>query len=223
MTTVAIIPARGGSKGLTNKNITLLCGKPLICYVIEALLKANKVDHVAVTSDSDQILQIAHEVDQSVIRIKRPNKVSSDSCLSETALVHAINFLEGQNINFDRILFVQATSPLTESSDFDNLILSLNGHDSAAFYVDDYGFFFELDDMNKPRSPRQLRKPRKREAGNAWAFLKKGFIKAESRLFGRIALCRLDSPKELEIDTKADLNLIESIIEARGGYIHSSD
>ena len=89
------------------------------------------------------------------------------------------------------------------------------GHDSAAFFVEDYGFFFELDNMKKPRTPRQLRKPRKREAGNAWAFLKKGFIKSESRLFGRIALCRLDPPKELEIDVKADLNLVESIIKAR--------
>lgn len=212
MTTVAIIPARGGSKGIKNKNIIDLVGKPLIAYVLEALVAAKEVDHIAVTSDSQQILNIVREIDRSVIGIKRPDKLSGDTCTSETALLHAISILEDQDLCFDHVLFAQATSPLTKSTDFDNLLQNLKGHDSAAFYVDDYGFFFDLDDMSQPRMPRQSRTPRKREAGNAWAFSKNGFKESASRLFGRIALCRLDQPKEIEIDDLADLYITESIL-----------
>ena len=215
MATVAIIPARGGSKGIKNKNIVDLVGKPLIAYVIEALVAAKEVDYIAVTSDSEQILNTAREIEESVIGIKRPDQLSGDTCTSETALLHAILMLEQQGISFDSVLFVQATSPLTESEDFDNLLRSLKGHDSAAFYVEDYCFFFGLDDMTKPRVPRQSRTPRKREAGNAWAFYKNVFKDSESRLFGRVALCKLGQPKEIEIDEPADLYFIESILLRR--------
>lgn len=213
MSTVAIIPARGGSKGIKNKNIVDLAGKPLIAYALEALASAKEVDYIAVTSDSSQILAAAYEINQSVIRIKRPPELSADDCTSETAILHAIGVLEQEAICFDRILFVQATSPLTESADYDNLLRHLDGHDSAAFYVEDYGFFFEIDDMTTPRMPRQSRSPRLREAGNAWAFTKNGFQKSKTRLFGNIATCRLSPPKELEIDDHADLELLESILK----------
>ena len=215
MTTLAIIPARGGSKGIKNKNIVDLAGKPLISYSIEALLKSNEVDYIAVSSDSEKILNTALEIEQSVIPIIRPESISGDSCTSESAILHSISAIEEKGISFDRTLFVQATSPLTESIDFDNLLKSLIGHDSAAFYVEDYGFYFDLDDMNTPRLPRQRRTPRKREAGNAWAFLTSGFKNFQSRLFGDIALCKLDPPKDLEIDEPSDLDLISSIVIQR--------
>ena len=66
--------------------------------------------------------------------------------------------------------------------------------------------------LHNPRLPRQGREPRKREAGNAWSFSEKGFLKHKTRLLGDIALCRLDYPRELEIDTLSDLSVIESIM-----------
>ena len=216
MGVVAIIPARGGSKGIKDKNITNLGGVPLIAHVITTLLNSKKVDHIAVTSNSEKILEIARKIEKSVICIKRPYDISGDTCISETALLHAINAIERQGISFDRVLFVQATSPLTESKDIDYLLQKLNGHDSAAFYVEDYGHFFELDEMKGPRLPRQNRVPRKREAGNAWAFYKEGFKQSKSRLFGNVALAKLDQPKELEIDEAADLDIVEILLRWRG-------
>ena len=74
-----------------------------------------------------------------------------------------------------------------------------------AFYIEDYGFFFDYHDMTSPRIPRQGREPLKRECGNAWAFNKNGFLASKSRLFGRIDLCKIKHPREVEIDEPEDL------------------
>ena len=100
----------------------------------------------------------------------------------------------------------------------DRLIGKLEeGNDSAAFYVEDYGFFFGEDDMLNPRTPRQFRIPRRREAGNAWAFETHGFMKHLSRLFGKVGLCKIDYPKNLDVDFYADLKVISYLLSERGG------
>jgi CMP-N-acetylneuraminic acid synthetase len=208
----AIIPARGGSKGIVNKNISILGGRPLIYYALEACKKTKEIGTIVVTTDSNLIESTVLEKYPDTVIIRRPDKLSNDSATSEDALLHAIKVLDSQSSNLDKILFVQATSPLTLSRDLSQLIYMLEKHDSAAFYTEDYGFFFDLDDLHNPRLPRQQREPRKREAGNAWAFSKKGFLKHKTRLFGDIALCKLDYPSELEIDTPSDLSVIESIM-----------
>ena len=114
----------------------------------------------------------------------------------------------------ENILFVQATSPLSESGDFSNMLRALEAYDSVGFYSEDFGFFFDRDDLTKPRLPRQQRLPLKREAGNAWAFKKNGFVKNKSRLFGEIGLCEIDYLKALEIDEPADLELIGCVLNS---------
>ena len=111
------------------------------------------------------------------------------------------------------ILFVQSTSPLTDNKDFSSILKILKNKDSAMFYTEDYGHFFEIDDMRKPRIPRQQRKPLTREAGNAWAFDKKGFLKYKSRLFGNIGLCKIDFVKSYEIDEVEDLLLMKCLMQ----------
>jgi N-acylneuraminate cytidylyltransferase len=217
MSIIAIIPARGGSKGIKNKNIIDLNGKPLIYYTLNTLLNTPKIDRVAVSTDDTKIISAIRDLFGAMIDIiQRPTEISGDTTPSEPVISHALE----NNQNYEHILFAQCTSPLTEEKDFTALIQKIEeGYDSTAFYINDYSFFFDIDDqeIRSIRKPRQERKPRKREVGNGWAFSIQGFLKHKCRLFGRIGLCEIQPPKHLEIDTPEDLNLIKIILRGPNG------
>jgi len=212
--TVAIIPARGGSKGIPHKNIKLLLGKPLINYLVEVCINTPEINSVVVSTDSDEIKK-AVNVYKEVIIIDRPKELATDNSTSEEAVLHAIEILEKDKQIYDTVLFAQATSPLTEPNDFSKLIKKINeeSYDSSVFYVEDFGFFFGLDDVFTPRLPRQVRTPKKRETGNGWAFTKEGFLRHKCRLFGDIGLCKIEYPKNLEIDSYHDLYIVERLLQ----------
>ena len=111
----AIIPARGGSKGIPNKNIINFCGKPLIAWSILQALAVEKISSVWVTSDSEEILEIAQSY--GALAIKRPSEISGNDASSESAWLHAINYIEGLGKKIDLVIGMQATSPLRASSD----------------------------------------------------------------------------------------------------------
>ena len=213
MKNIAIIPARGGSVGIPDKNIVNLNGKPLIYYSLKACHNTVEIDHVVVTTDSNKIASIVGELFPKTIVVKRPASLADNMSTSEEALLHCIKEIDKQINNVENIIFVQATSPLTDSTDLSKLIETLCNHDSAAFYIDDYGFFFDFHDMTLPRIPRQGREPLKKECGNAWAFNKDGFLASKSRLFGRINLCKIEHPKEVEIDEPEDLISISCLMK----------
>ena len=85
---IAIIPARGGSKGIKNKNIILFCDKPLIAHTIEQAKSSKFINEVYVTSDSKEILEISEKFGAKTIQ--RPVEISDDFSSSESALIHAI-------------------------------------------------------------------------------------------------------------------------------------
>lgn len=119
---IAIIPARGGSKGLPGKNIRKLCGKPLIAWSIEAGLESQYIDEVMVTTDSEEIAGIANEFGATVPFI-RPTELATDTATSFDTVKHAIDFYQNQlNKTFDYIVLLEPTSPLRESGDIDEMI-----------------------------------------------------------------------------------------------------
>jgi len=213
---IAIIPARGGSKGIKDKNIISVSGKPLIYYSLEACMNAKEIDVTVVTTDSDLIKSVVLNKYPDTVIIQRPDFLSNDTATSEEALLHAIPLLQKDYESIDKIVFVQATSPLTSSLDLSNLLDNLSYFDSSVFYVDDFCTFFDfesdVDLMKKPRKPRQERTPRRREVGNAWAFRADDFMKYKARLFGNIGLCKIESPRDFEIDEPSDLLVIEAIM-----------
>jgi CMP-N,N'-diacetyllegionaminic acid synthase len=111
MSNVAIIPARAGSKGIINKNIALLCGKPLIQYSIEIALHSPSIDYVLVTSDSQNILDIAKNFGKRVITILRPANLATDDSGSAGVVEHAADHLSGMGIYIEFIVLLQPTSP----------------------------------------------------------------------------------------------------------------
>lgn len=113
---LAVIPARGGSKGIKNKNIVELDGKPLIAYTIESAIEAGVFDKVIVSTDSEEIARIAEKYGAE-IPFLRPDDISGDAISSDAVLLHAIDYFEGRNIRFDAICKLQPTSPLRTKDD----------------------------------------------------------------------------------------------------------
>ena len=116
MKTIAVIPARGGSKRLPGKNIKMLCGKPMIAYAIEEAKKSRLIDNVFVTSDSDEILSIAK--DYGVGIIKRPDELARDNTSAEDTIKHALKTVGYEAV----IVYLPPTSPLRTVKDIDKCI-----------------------------------------------------------------------------------------------------
>jgi len=158
-----VIPARGGSKGIPRKNIIDFCGKPLLAWTIEQCLEADDVNDVWVSSDNDEILDVAMLYGAKAI--KRPIDISGDMATSESAWLHAIDYLKNNNIPLDVVLAPQVTSPLRETIDINNAISKFfkGNYDSmiSASMAEDLFFWEEsntgLDSVNYDYKNRKRR------------------------------------------------------------------
>ena len=123
--TLAIIPARGGSKGLPDKNILSLADKPLIVWSIEAARKSKYIDKCIVSTDDDKISDIVKNFDGE-IPFKRPAHLATDESRTFDVLEHGINFFKNQSVEFDYLVLLEPTSPLRDSNDIDEAIMTLH-------------------------------------------------------------------------------------------------
>ncbi|KAB8151850.1 acylneuraminate cytidylyltransferase family protein [Kordia sp. TARA_039_SRF] len=110
MKTLAIIPARGGSKGVPGKNKKILHGKPLIQYSIDAALESEHIAEVLVTTDDEQIVTLAKSLGANVPFV-RPKHLAEDKTPTLPVMQHAVSFLEREGKHFDAICLLQPTSP----------------------------------------------------------------------------------------------------------------
>ena len=118
---LAIIPARGGSKGLPGKNIKNLNGKPLIAWTIETAMHSDFLDEVMVTSDDSEIIEVSTKYGAKAPFI-RPSELALDATPSIDVVFHCIDYYEGVGKKFDYIVLLEPTSPLREKDDIDNMI-----------------------------------------------------------------------------------------------------
>ena len=128
---LAIIPARGGSKGLPGKNSRLLQGVPLVAWPIKAALNSRYIDRVMVTTDDANIANIAKEYGADVPFI-RPAHMALDTSPSSEAIMHALDFCTQTDGEYDYIVLLEPTSPLTESADIDSALETLMASDGLA-------------------------------------------------------------------------------------------
>ena len=112
--TLALIPARGGSKGIPRKNIRLIAGKPLIAWTIEAALRSSLLDAVMVTTDDPEIAEVASRAGAQVPFL-RPAALAQDDTPGIAPVLHALDMLPG----YDAVLLLQPTSPLRNTADID--------------------------------------------------------------------------------------------------------
>lgn len=118
---LALIPARGGSKGIKDKNIYPLHGKPLIAYSIECAKNSKYIDNVVVSTDSTKIAEVAEKYGASAPFL-RPAELASDTAKSIDAIIHAIRWLEEHGEKFDIFVLLQPTSPLRTAEDIDGAL-----------------------------------------------------------------------------------------------------
>jgi len=224
MNIIAIIPARGNSKGIPNKNIIDFCGKPLLYWTINQSKMSKFIgDNVFVSSDSTEILNIAQEYNAHTIQ--RPLELATDTSSSEEALLHALDDIE-KKIEVDLVVFLQCTSPLRSPDDIDNAI----NH----FIVNDYDSLFSATDVKdlclwqntegklestnfnyRERQRRQDREKQYSENGSFYIFKPKILKDNKNRFGGKIGFYEMDYWKIYEIDTEEDLNICDYYMKSK--------
>jgi len=129
---LAIIPARGGSKGMPGKNIKELCGKPLIAWSIEVAETCSDIDRVVVSTDDDQIVDVVKKYGAEA-PFKRPAELANDTASTINVIFHTIDWLrEHQDFRPEYILLLQPTSPLRTVEDIEGTIQTLKDKDARA-------------------------------------------------------------------------------------------
>ena len=118
---LALIPARGGSKGIHHKNIALLAGKPLIQYTIDAARQSKYIDYILVSTDDAEIAEISKKIGAKVPFL-RPKELASDTAKTIDAVLHAIETLRKAGETFDSLVLLQPTSPLRTAEDINRAV-----------------------------------------------------------------------------------------------------
>ncbi|EAH8035273.1 acylneuraminate cytidylyltransferase family protein [Campylobacter jejuni] len=216
---LAIIPARGGSKGIKNKNLVLLNNKPLIYYTIKAALNTKSISKVVVSSDSDEILNYAKS--QNVDILKRPISLARDNTTSDKVLLHALKFYK----DYEDVVFLQPTSPLRTNIHIDeafnlyknsnaNALISVSECDNKilkAFVCNDCGDLAGICNDEYPFIPRQ-KLPKTYMSNGAIYILKiKEFLNNPSFLQSKTKHFLMDESSSLDIDCLEDLKKVEQI------------
>jgi N-acetylneuraminate synthase len=225
---LAIIPARGGSKGIQHKNIVDLCGKPLLAYTIDAALKSKYIDRVIVSTDDQKIADVAKQNGAEVPFI-RPKELAADTTPTEPVLRHAIKWLEdNENFTADAVVTLEPTSPLRSKETIDRSIeqffSSKSGIDSVVTVTEDRSCFGTLDGnntfthlfKNQPRR-RQDRTPLYKENSAIYVTKKDVIINQSSVLGKKTKAIIIDEVESLDIDVPFDLCIAEAILKNRGG------
>ena len=218
---LALIPARGGSKGIPGKNLQTVGHVPLVCRSIRAAQASHGVGRVVVSTDDDAIAAAAEAEGASVIR--RPAAIAGDTASSESALLHALELLEAQGPLEAEMVFLQCTSPFTTGAQIDGVLAALKEEDcNSSFAVTPWhGFLWRADGRginHNPELPRQRRQdlePAFLETGAIYAMGVTAFRRCGSRF------CPPARPVVLEqvgpeIDTPEDLALCRSIATQKG-------
>lgn len=223
--TLAIIPARGGSKGIPRKNVLPLAGKPLIAHTIEQARCAHHVDRVVVSTDDQEIATVSQQYRAEVVW--RTAALSGDTASSESALLHALEYLEQhEGYHPDVTVFLQCTSPLTMAEDIDGTIATLveNNAASALSVTPFHYFLWQADEqgnavgINHNKQERLLRQQRPvqfLETGAIYVMQTEEFRRTKHRFFGKTALYIMPQERCLEIDEPSDFTVAEVLLRER--------
>jgi len=231
MNAVAIIFARGGSKGLPGKNIRLLGGKPLIAWSIEQALSIKRIVRVIVSTDSEEIAEVARQYGAEVPFI-RPEKFSKDDSPEWLAWQHAIKYLmEETEVLPELMISLPATAPLRIEIDIENcldeyekggsdvIITVTDAHRNPYFNMvktNEDGTVGILNSIDSKISRRQDA-PEVYDMATVCYVVKPKFVIDNSSIFeGRVKAVHIPSERAIDIDTLLDFQITESLLNIRG-------
>lgn len=218
---LAIIPARGGSKGLPGKNIKLLNGKPLICYTIEEARKSSFIHCVVVTTDDQEIAEISKKSGAEVII--RPPALALDESPVIDAVFHVLKNMDGEP---DIIVLLQATSPLREVKDIDGAIrLYLGGQCDSLMSVcpaehSPYWYFNIKDGLLTPLFDERFLNTRRQELPSAYRpngaiyiISPENLKKNKSFYCNRTLAYIMTAKSSIDIDEEIDFHIAEQLMK----------
>ena len=219
MHTVAIIPARGGSKGLKEKNIYPVAGKPLLAWTVLQALASTSIERVFVTTDDEAIANVASEYGAEVI--VRPSELSGDKASSESAILHAVGVIELEyNMPLSTIVFLQATSPLRKPGDIDRAtelffqegadsLISVTRADDLTLWESRAGKWESVNFDYRNRGMRQDRPTQFIENGSIYIFKPETLLAFGNRIGEKLFAYEMEFWQTWEIDTLEEIDLIE--------------
>lgn len=218
MSVIAFIPVRGGSKSIPLKNIKLLCGKPLVCWNIEALEACTSVDEVVVATDSDEIWKTVES--QNYIKTHLYRRSAQNACDTASTESVMLEYIKCAKLADDEVfMLVQATSPLTETIHFTEALQIYNRRifDSMLTCVRNYRFFWNEDGSsmnydytNRPR--RQNFSGMLMENGAFYINTVGNILSNGNRLGGKIGIYEMPEYTATEIDEPDDWTIIENLM-----------
>lgn len=205
---VAIIPARGGSKGVPRKNLQIVGGETLIARCVRTCVSAGL--EACVSTDDEEIAEESRHAGARVVY--RPQFISDDQASSQEAIGHALTHYKQAT----EVLFAQCTSPMLTTSDIHGTLDALHGNDLAICCVEFDGIVLDCDGslVNQPQGycqRRQCRAPQYMISGHCWAFRPEYL--GRPWMSGRIGIHVASYPHRIDIDTPADLELARLVIE----------
>lgn len=219
MKTIAFIPVRGGSKSIPLKNIKLFCGKPLVCWNIEALENCSLVDEIVIATDSDEIecAVVAQSYKKTVI-YRRLAENASDTATTESVMLEYIKLAKLNEL--DVFMLVQATSPLTGTLHFTEAlsIYKQGKYDSMLTCVRNYRFFWNED--GTPLNYDYHKRPRRQnfsgmlmENGAFYINTIKNILEKGNRLSGNIGIYEMPEYTAFEVDEPDDWIILEKLMQ----------
>lgn len=217
MYNVAFIPVRAGSKSIKNKNITLVNNKPLVYWTVSAANNSN-LDKVFVSTDSIEIKTLVESFGFSKVEvIERSKESSSDKATSESALIEFANKYE-----FDNVVFMQATSPLTQTYDINGALEKFLNSDKKSlisaikrhqFLWDTKGTPMNYDPNNRPR--RQEWDGYYIENGAFYISSRKEILKTGCRITTPVDFWEMSVQNIFEIDEPTDIDIVEKLFPSK--------
>ena len=220
---VALIPARGGSKGLKKKNLYPVNNKPLISWTIESAISSHYLEQIFVSSDDNSILEIASK--EGVNCIERPANLAEDTSSMESVIMHSIEQIDKQGIGFKYLILLQPTSPLRDSKDIDlackkfiqlkaNSLISVTNVESSVLKTlvkDDNGFLKPAFDNKFPSMNRQQLPLAYKPNGAIYIINKKLFLNNPTLFQKNTAMYEMKENKSIDVDSINDIHTIEKL------------
>lgn len=213
----ALIPLRGGSKGIPRKNVRMLAGRPLCGWVLKAAKESNLFDTIAVSTDNAEISAIVRGLDPNIVVIDRPAELATDTATTDAVMLHAI-----EHLNCDLLCTIQATSPLLtgthlrgamEQFQRDSCDSMLSGVLTKHFHWSLAGEPLNYDPERRPM--RQQFEGSVTENGAFYFTRRKILQEKRCRLGGKIGIYLMPGEFSVELDEPADWNAIAAILERR--------